>query len=170
MKNKSLTAYLLTLAVIAALAWYVSAYHYQLLLISGESMAPACRNGQLALVDKRARDYRAGDILLFSSGELGGLVKRAAAVAGDSLLAKDGVLYINGVARARLPEESLRMAELGETPFILPEDVYFMLGDNLTVSVDSRYAQIGPVNAGDILGRVVFLFGPGAGSGAGQKS
>ena len=44
------------------------------------------------------------------------------------------------------------------TPYTVPSDSYFMVGDNTDNSNDSRY--FGAVPKGDILGKVVYIFPP----------
>lgn len=155
MKRSSLL-YLLALAAVAAFAWYLSNYHYQLLLISGESMSPAYHSGQLTLVDRAAQDYAPGDVVLFyCEGLERNLVKRIAAVPGDSLYAEGGQLYINAVPVAPLPEHSRRAGILTDTASCVPDGWYFLLGDNLAQSTDSRYQEVGLVPREAILGRLI---------------
>lgn len=154
--KKSSLLYLLALLVVAAFAWYLSNYHYQLLLISGESMSPAYHSGQLTLVDRAARDYAPGDVVLFYCEGLDrSLVKRIAAVPGDSFYAEGGQLYINAVPSAPLPEQSRRAAVISDAASIVPEGCYLLLGDNLSQSVDSRYQEVGLIPCEAILGRLI---------------
>ncbi len=154
--KKSSFLYLLALLLVAAFAWYLSNYHYQLLLISGESMSPAYHSGQLTVVDRAAQDYAPGDVVLFYCEGLDrNLVKRIAAVPGDSLYAEGGQLYINAVPTAPLPEHPRRAAFLSDAASPIPEGFYFLLGDNLSQSVDSRYQEVGLVPREAILGRLI---------------
>ncbi len=147
---------LAVLAVVLLAAW-VSAFHVQLLLIHGDSMAPAYRSGSLVLLEKRVDEPSRGDVLLVRAEGLGrSIVKRAAAVGGDTLTVEDGVLFVNGVRAAELPPEPERAAFLSETPFVLPEGSLFLLGDNHDASVDSRDARVGLVPVGAVRGRVLF--------------
>ena len=76
---------LAVLAVVLLAAW-ISAFHVQLLLIHGDSMAPAYRSGSLVLLEKRVDEPEKGDVLLVRAEGLGrNLVKRVAAVGGDTL-------------------------------------------------------------------------------------
>lgn len=154
--NKPAFKYLLSLLLVVAASWYVSAFHYQLLLIHGDSMLPAYHSGELVLIERRPAALRTGDAVLFRCDGLGlNLVKRIAAVPGDCLSVSGGELCVNSVPVAPLPEPSLR-AEALSFPGTLPSGCYLMLGDNLSESIDSRYAQVGLIPREKILGRLVW--------------
>lgn len=92
--HASLRRLLLILAVVLAIRDLVWAP----VLITGRSMLPTLRNGQLAVVNKLAylrKAPRRGDIVAVWTGkEL--MIKRIIAVAGDEIAARDGMFYING--------------------------------------------------------------------------
>lgn len=147
---------LAVLAVVLLAAW-LSAFHVQLLLIHGDSMAPAYRSGALVLLEKRPAEIGRGDVLLVRSEGLGrSLVKRVAAVPGDVVTAEDGGLSVNGEYAAPLPPEEDRAAFLSGTPYTLPEGSLLLLGDNREESIDSRDARVGLVSVADVRGRVLF--------------
>ena len=146
----------LLLAVVFLAAW-LSAFHIQLLLIHGDSMAPAYRSGALVLLEKRPESIGRGDVLLVRSEAMGrSLVKRVAAVEGDTLTVEGDRLFVNGADTAALPPGEERAAFLSETPFVVPEGSLFLLGDNGEASVDSRDARVGLVPVQDVRGRVCF--------------
>ena len=127
--------------------------------VVGSSMEPALENGDRVVINLLARNYEAGDIIVFktSSGEK--LVKRIVAVDGDVInITPDKKFYING----KEPDEEYIFTETGITdiavayPVIVGEDSYFVLGDNRTNSKDSRNADVGLVDKEDIIGKVVF--------------
>ena len=45
-------------------------------------------------------------------------------------------------------------------PIKLADDEYFVLGDNRTVSEDSRFEEVGPVKRENIEGRAIFRIYP----------
>ena len=146
----------LLLAVVVLAAW-LSALHIQLLLIHGDSMAPAYRSGALVLLEKRPETLARGDVLLVRSEAMGrSLVKRIAAMEGDALTVRGDRLFVNGEDVAPLPPAEDRPAFLSETPFVLPEGSLFLLGDRLEASVDSRDARVGLLSVADVRGRVCF--------------
>ena len=86
------------------------------------------------------------------------LVKRVIGVPGDVIEIKDGFVFVNG---EQLDEPYLNVptgAKGLEYPLTIPEDYYFCMGDNRTVSYDSR--DFGPVPIEKIEGKVAFRFWP----------
>ncbi|MEN9933990.1 MAG: hypothetical protein RLZZ387_569 [Chloroflexota bacterium] len=86
------------------------------------------------------------------------LIKRTIGLPGETISIREGVVYINGV---RLDEpyavgiftDCEVFCELTLAP-----GEYFFMGDNRTVSRDSR--SFGPVTADHVIGRVVLRFWP----------
>ena len=147
-----LFAAVLAMAVLA-LAYYISEYHYQLLMIQGSSMEPSYHPFQIVVIDKHLREYSKGDVVVFSCDNVSvPLIKRIAACPGDSAVIMDNILYVNN---APVSGESIEYAGLLQDMIILGENQYIVLGDNINESVDSRYEQVGIVCAEDIIGRVM---------------
>lgn len=100
--------------------------------------------------------YSRGDVVLYRCESLGrGIVKRIAAVPGDRLRAEDGTLLINDEPTAPLPEEGVRPEYLTGGEFTVPDGSFFLLGDNLEHSIDSRYAEIGLAEERGMVGKVL---------------
>ena len=82
-----------------------------------------------------------GDIVTFQSEELGKLlVKRVVGLPGDRISFRDGKVYINGTEldEPYLPRQGITNVR-GSASFTVPEECYFMLGDNRGGSDDSRF-------------------------------
>ena len=111
---------------------------------------------------------RRGDVLVFDPPHEPDLklVKRLIGVPGDTVSMKDGVLTLNGQLQdepyvkhqspagdspdsrmvwqvehlvSGIPSETYRPTRDNWGPLVIPEDRYFMLGDNRDTSLDSRY-------------------------------
>lgn len=149
--------YILLLAAIALAAWLISTFWLQLALIQGDSMEPSFHSGQLVLLRKNFKDLQVEDVVAFRSEGLKGiLIKRIAAGPGDTVEITEGTLYLNGVARTEAFEgKSIEFAGIAAEPITLKEGEYFVLGDNVAHSRDSRYEEIGCVRQRDIIGKVV---------------
>lgn len=144
-------------AVIFFTALYLSTYWYQVALIQGDSMLPTYHNWQFVLLDKHTEEYAYGDVVAFRcDGVKGVLIKRIAAVPGDTVQILEGVLYRNGVPveEGRL-NGHLEFEGIAKQLIILSAGEYFLLGDNYEVSRDSRYQEIGCIPEEDFIGKVV---------------
>lgn len=112
---------------------------------------------KLAYMTKDHPDY--GDIIIFKSDidkEDGKgkkiLIKRVIGVENDNITITDGIVYRNGVA---LEEPyTLEGFTSGEvTDYTVPPDEVFVMGDNRSVSLDSRSAEVGTVSEEAIVGK-----------------
>ena len=83
-------------------------------------------------------------------------VKRIIGAEGDRIEVRDGVLFVNGEVQE---EEYIAETTSGDFgPYIVPEDSYFMMGDNRNHSLDSRYWENKFVEEEEILGKVVLRY------------
>jgi signal peptidase I len=85
-------------------------------------------------------------------------VKRIIGLTGETVLIREGKVYIDG-AVSPLRDDFVRESPFGGYgPFVVPEGRYFMLGDNRNDSQDSRFWVNRYVAKGKILGKVVFKY------------
>ena len=82
-------------------------------------------------------------------------VKRVVAGPGDKVRIADGTLYVNG-QESKWVTERILDAGIAENEIILGNKEYFCIGDNPNNSEDSRSANIGPVEEGDMIGKAWF--------------
>ena len=120
----------------------------------------------------RKEPLRHGDLVVFESPQLPGelYVKRVAGLPGDTVEIRGGVLHRNGgpVDEPYATYEILegfpeRFRRLGERhdhikSLVVPEDSVFLLGDNRSVSADSR--MFGPAPRSAVHGKVVSINNP----------
>jgi signal peptidase I len=92
------------------------------------------------------------DVIIFEKDKL--YIKRIIGMPGDELIVNQSGVYLNGTMISDVPIHQ------GYDVFIfdgvIPENQYFVMGDNREVSVDSRYASLGFVDADEIIGGVMF--------------
>ena len=158
--KRTLTSTIAVLLVVAALAILVATLWMPVLRIYGSSMVPTLEDGQIVITVK-STDFKAGDIVAFYHGNKL-LIKRYVAGPSDWFnIDKDGNLYINNVL---LDEPYITDKALGETniklPYQVPDKKFFMIGDNRSVSIDSRNTAVGCIDEGQIGGKVVFRIWP----------
>ncbi|MCH5281188.1 MAG: signal peptidase I [Lachnospiraceae bacterium] len=130
--------------------------------VIGVSMEPALYNGQEILVNRfvyRLFSPKSGDVVVFLPGGNQNshyYVKRIAAEPGDTVVIREGVLYINNVPYQEVSLDKIADAGILENELILEKDEYLVIGDNINNSEDSRSGNIGPVKADSIIGKVWF--------------
>lgn len=136
-------------------------------VVVGESMEPTLHDDDVVIVDTKFYKYTKldrNDIIVFEQDleniegtlEEKYLVKRIIGLPGESVAIKSGKLYINDkeVDNDITAEFDLITNDFEST--VIPEGKYFVLGDNRTVSLDSRSSYIGFVDEESINGHVVF--------------
>lgn len=104
-----------------------------------ESMAPTIAKGSYILASRIFGEFKRGDIILFRRGN-DVLVKRIAAVPGDMVC----IVYETGAVSIN---ERISLIE----PLEVPENCYYVLGDNGEASRDSRHWENPFVKGSDIL-------------------
>ena len=67
-------------------------------------------------------------------------------------------------AGMELEEEYIQDKDLGicdlEFPYQVPDDTYFLVGDERVSSVDSRHSSVGCIPKEDIVGKIVYRIWP----------
>jgi len=130
-------------------------------IVKEHSMEPTLYENNYLLINKMAYkigDEEQGDIIVFRSsledeeGNSKLLIKRIIGLPGDKITVKDGNVFINGT---QLYEDYLNDGiTTGEViDYTVPENHYFVMGDNRLVSIDSRDPSVGCVPEDAILGK-----------------
>lgn len=144
--------------------------------VNGSSMDPTLKNGDYMLLyklTKRTKGIKRFDIVVIQT-DSGKLIKRVIGLPGDTIkyrIEEDekgkelGVLYINDKkVKETFVDEKAKVATCNEEWTIctgeitIPEDEYFVLGDNRGNSKDSR--MISTIPNKDILGTTELIFFP----------
>ena len=142
----------------------VSNLLFRFVLIPGyvpsESMTPTVNVGDWGFANRLAyifREPQRGDIIVFrnTSGEL--LIKRIIGLPGDTVSFYDGNVYINDglLNESYISLEQNTIAERND--FYVPEDQYFVMGDNRTDSYDSRFWSEPYINRRNIMGKYIYI-------------
>lgn len=157
----------LSLVVVAAVAVLVAVLFLPILRIYGKSMNGTLDSGDV-VVSVKSSSLKTGDVIAFYYNN-NILVKRVMANPGDWVdIDKEGNVYVNN----KLIEEPYLKQDkaFGETnielPYQVPEGKVFVMGDNRSVSIDSRNTSIGCVSEEQIVGKIVYRVWPLTGLGA----
>lgn len=158
--SRTLKSTVAILVVVAAAAILVATLWMPVLRIYGTSMVPTLEDGQI-VVSVKSGSFEPGDIVAFYYGNKL-LIKRFIAGPADWVdIDADGNVSVNGSV---LDEPYIVEKAYGETnitlPYQVPDNRYFLMGDNRDVSVDSRNTAVGCVSDEQIVGKVVFRIWP----------
>ena len=165
---RSLGGTLLYLLVIVLLTWVIVPFVGQRTKVDGHSMEPTLSDGDNLIVDKlsyRFRDPERYDIIVFpyQHAENTYYIKRIIGLPGETVEIIDGKVYING-SDTPLKEDYLsdeaRTDVRSFGPYQVPEDCYFMLGDNRPNSADARLWENTYVKRDKILAKAEFVYFP----------
>lgn len=128
----------------------------------GVSMEPALYNGQEVLVNRfvyKLFSPGIGDTIVFwpnGNQNTHYYIKRVAAKPGDTVVIRGGVLYVNGEPYSDVTLDKIADPGILEHELTLEDDEFFVIGDNINNSEDSRSGNIGPVKKNAIVGKVWF--------------
>lgn len=127
--------------------------------VVGSSMDKTLKEGEILLLEKIDKKYKRYDIVVIKENNER-IIKRIIGMPGESVKIVEGVIYINGesiedkYASSYTGDFSLDKFDLD----VIPEDSYFVLGDNRIVSKDSRL--LGPINKKKIQGKAIYRIWP----------
>ena len=158
-----------TLLLVGAVFLIIYVFLFRPFEVSGESMYPNFKNKEYVLtniITLRFGKPKLGDVVVFKApkDQEKDFIKRVIGIAGDSVLVKDGSVYLNN----KLLNESAYLQNTvktsggsflhdGETVTV-PVQSYFVMGDNRPYSSDSR--EWGFVPQENIIGESFFVYWP----------
>ena len=150
----------IVLIITAAAVFLVNYMLLPVMKINGSSMEPTLAEGNITIVLKTDH-FERGDICCFYYDDRI-LCKRIIGMPGDSVdIDEYGNVSVNGqtLSEPYVSEKSLENCDI-EFPFAVPENMYFVLGDNRPVSDDSRTSVIGCVRENRMIGKVIVCIWP----------
>lgn len=113
-------------------------------------------------ISKKVKDPERYDIVIFKypDDEKQRFIKRVIGLPGDKVEIRDGRVYLND-SKTPIEDSYVPEAPRGSFgPYEVPEDCYFMLGDNRNNSKDSRYWENTYVRFDQIIGKAVVRYYP----------
>lgn len=163
---KEVFSYVLVVAIAFAVAFLINRFVLVNANVPTRSMAPTV-NADDKLFGFRLiylfEEPKRGDVVIFThqsnpNEAEESYIKRIIGIPGDTVVITDGVLYING---EEYQEDYLAEKMVGNFgPYTVPEDSYFMMGDNRNISLDSRFWINTYVDRDDILAKAFLKYDP----------
>lgn len=150
---------LLLIVLTVLLGLLIRTYICEFRFVSGISMEPALHSGEMLCIDKTVDEYKRMDIVVIRYRDTT-ITKRIVGCPGDVPQIKKGTIYINNVPLSDPLYTNVDFAGIASSPITLEANEYFVLGDNVSQSYDSRYSDVGVVNQQDIIGKVAFAIFP----------
>ena len=129
--------------------------------VDGDSMNDTLHNNDILILNKLDKNYDRFDVVVIDYNN-SKLVKRIIGLPGESISYKDNELYINGEKTNDIDTSRTSDFSLEELYAIekIPDDYYFVMGDNRGNSLDSRDYRVGLIKKENIIGTTIFRLFP----------
>ena len=149
---KELLPYIITIIVVLLFKQFLFAP----IRVNGDSMYSTLKNNDIMILDKvhyRHNDIKRFDIVVVDADyEL--LIKRVIGLPGEKIEVKNNKLYING----KYIKQNFKYKKTEDFSYKIPKGKYFVMGDNRTNSLDSRY--FGAFKQKQIIGKTDYTVFP----------
>lgn len=160
--TKELRDWFTAIAVAVVLSLLIQNYAFAQVQVFNISMQNTLVEGQRLFEDKLSYHIttpKRGEIVIINSREENrNLVKRVIALSGETIDFRDGAVYINDEKLDETYTKGQTFPNNFKTPYVVPADHVFVLGDNRERSEDSR--AFGAVSYSEIDGRILFRVWP----------
>ncbi len=171
-RGRGVLELILSIVVAIGIAIFLRTFVIGVYQVPTGSMLETIQEGDLLVGEKvslHASSPKYGDVVTFDSPMNPGttLIKRVIATAGQVIDLRDGIVYIDGQA---LDEASYTLGKRTDSlsnydgsagityPYTVPAGCVFVMGDNRTNSLDSRY--FGPVSVSAVTSKALFIYWP----------
>ncbi len=140
---------------------------FQPFFVRGQSMEPNFYNGDYLIIDELSYQFRApkrGEVVVFKypNDTTQRYIKRIIGLPGETIAVNAGKVFVyqdgSPVALDELAYLPQTTQTQGNIKISLDKNEYFVLGDNRSLSADSR--AWGTLPEGDLIGRVMFRAWP----------
>ena len=161
--------FLQTVLLAASIFLVIYIFLFRPFQVSGDSMYPTFKNGEYILTNLiavKTNGIQRGDVIVFQAppDHEKDFIKRVIGLPGDIVEVNNGFVYLNG---KKLDESAYLHSDVrtyggaflkNGQPFTVPDDNYFVMGDNRPFSSDSR--EWGLVPSHMIIGKSMFVYWP----------
>lgn len=158
-----------TLVVFAAIGTAIYLFIAQPHKVSGSSMFPNFQNGDYIITNKvgyRFGQPQRGQVIVFKDplNESEDFIKRIIGLPGEKVKVSDCHIFVNGQQLNETAYLNPSICTTGgrflpdDQETVIPDDHFFVLGDNRPQSSDSR--EWGFITRGEIIGQAFFRYWP----------
>lgn len=162
--------FIVSLVIVIILAVFLSRYIGSNYVVSSRSMETTLMTGDTVLIDKatyQISSVKRFDVILFATENDSYDIKRVVGLPGETIQIRGGQICINGEP-LDIPKEKtytegyseISVAGLAVNEIVLGENEYFVLGDWVEGSEDSRFETVGNIKKEDIVGKIWFRIEP----------
>lgn len=147
---KSNIKIIIYIILIGCVILFINGYIIQVCVVHGKSMEPTLKNGNIILIKKFNLEIEYNDIIVIKKTNKI-LIKRVVGLPNDTIKI-DKYLYVNGEKR-----NNLYINNRGDmkNEIKLKSNEFFVLGDNIEHSIDSRFNEIGVIHKDEIIGKMI---------------
>jgi signal peptidase I len=134
---------------------------YDFARVDGASMNPTLLNNEHVLITRGLAQPKRGDVVVLDvidRGEPAEWVKRIVALGGDRVSVHGNQVLVNGAPETFEHAILDNGSSFPTEEITVPAGTVFVLGDNRSVSLDSRF--VGSFKATDIHGKVIAVYSP----------
>ena len=154
---KELYPYVIIVVVVVLFRTYIATP----VRVDGDPMKDTLYNNDILILNKLDKTYKRFDVVVVNYNNTK-LVKRIIGMPGENISYKDNQLYINNkkyedIETSRTFDFSLEELYALER---IPDNYYFVMGDNRGNSLDSRDYRVGLIKKEDIVGVTIFRLFP----------
>ncbi len=144
-------------------------YVFSFVQVVGPSMNPNLKANDLAILSKihyRLFEVKRFDIISLKYDDTKYLIKRVIGLPGEAISYKNGLLYVNDLLvdepylKSVITNDFDLSTVKGSKDMIIPKDMYLVLGDNRSNSLDSRDQKVGLIKKSDIIGKIIVKIFP----------
>lgn len=155
--GKTIVQILVVVLLLVILLLNLFTFVFSVVQYYGKGMEPTLEDGQILIIRKTDQVKRGDMIAFYFNNSV--LVRRVICTGGDTIDIHDsGVVYVNNT---RLEEPYVERASIGQYnisfPYVVPVGQYFVMGDNRSISMDSRLSELGSIPESRVLGKIVFI-------------
>ena len=154
---KELYPYVVIVVVVVLFRTYIATP----VRVDGDSMKDTLHNNDILILNKLDKSYKRFDIVVINYNNTK-LVKRIIGMPGENISYKDNELYINDKKYEDIETSRTHDFSLEELYALdrIPNNHYFVMGDNRGNSLDSRDYRVGLIKKEDIVGVTIFRLFP----------